>query len=92
MQQLYLSDFIAGYARKAMYIQDITHNKDKHIIEQRVKILAFYDDYGPTATTRAFGVSRATVFAWKKRIRQHHGRLSSPAPGSRRPHTDAPYR
>ena len=35
-----LEGFIKGYARKAMYIQDITHHPSKHIIEHRLKIFA----------------------------------------------------
>ena len=88
MQQIYYEAYIKGYARKAMNtIQDITHHQDKHIIEQRVKILSFFDDYGAEATTRAFSVSRATVYNWKRRLKTHQGRLSSLAPLSRRPHT-----
>jgi putative transposase len=87
MRGLYLDSFIKGYARKAMYIQDITHHKDKHIIEHRVKIIEFYNDYGAEATTRAFNVSRASVFNWKRILKAHHGKLSSLAPGDRRPHT-----
>lgn len=87
MQQIYLDGFIKGYARKAMYIQDITQNPYKHEIERRVKILVFFDDYGAEATNRAFGVSRSTVYAWKKKLKARHGRLSSLAPVSKRPNT-----
>lgn len=85
MQQIYLDGFIKGYARRAMYIQDITHHQYKHIIERRVKILSFFDDYGAKATTRAFGVSRSTVYVWKQKLKTGHGRLSSLAPASKRP-------
>lgn len=87
MQRIYLDNFIKGYARKAMYIQDITHHPQKHIIEERVKILAFYDEFGLKATGQAFSVSRATIFNWKKRLKTNQGRLSSLAPASRKPHT-----
>lgn len=86
MQQLYLDSFIKGYARSAMYIQDITHHPYKHVIEHRVKIIMFFDDYGSEATNRAFGVSRSTVYAWKQLLNKNHGRLSGLAPISKRPH------
>lgn len=85
MQQIYLDGFIKGYARKAMYIQDITHHPYKHEIERRVKVLSFFDDYGAEATARAFGVSRSTVYVWKQKLKVGHGRLSSLAPESKKP-------
>ena len=86
MQQLYMDGFIKGYARKAMYIQDITHHPYKHIIEKRAKILLFRETYGTSAAIAAFGVSRSTLYAWKRQLKQGHGRLSSLAPHSTRPH------
>jgi putative transposase len=86
MRTVYLLEgFVVGYARKMLYTQDITHHPYKHVIEERVKVLSFYDDYGANATSRAFDVSRATIFNWKKLLKTHQGRLSSLAPGSRRP-------
>lgn len=66
-------------------IQDITQHPYKHIIEDRVRIISFYDDYGEEATARAFGVSRSTVFNWKHRLKTNQGRLSSLAPVDRAP-------
>ncbi len=83
---VFVTGFIKGYARKAMNIQDITHHPSKHIIEQRLKVMQFYDDYGEQATERAFGVSRSTIFLWKQKLRANQGRLSSLAPRSRAPH------
>ncbi|HVC36662.1 MAG TPA: integrase core domain-containing protein [Candidatus Dormibacteraeota bacterium] len=84
---VFMWGFVKGYARNAMNIQDITHHPYKHVIEERVKILSFYDDYGAEATARAFAVSRATIFVWKKRLRTNLGRLSSLAPISTKPHS-----
>lgn len=85
MKQIYLNSFVKGYARKAMYNENITQHPLRHIIEQRVKILSFFDDYGEEATKRAFGVSRATIYSWKRRLKQGQGRLTSLAPISKRP-------
>ena len=83
---LLLEGFVVGYARKAMYIQDITHHPQKHVIEHRVKLLAFYDEFGARATKQAFNMSRATIFNWKKKLNTNQGRLSSLAPASTKPH------
>lgn len=85
-QTVFMFGFVKGYARSAMNTQDITQHPYKHIIEQRVKILTFYDDYGEQATAQAFGVSRSTVFNWKQKLKANQGRLTSLAPGNRAPH------
>jgi len=84
---VFMYGFVTGYARKAMYIQDITHHKDRATIEHRLKVLNFYDRYGPEATKEAFSVSRSTVFLWKSKLNAKQGRLSSLAPGDRAPKT-----
>ena len=82
---VFMYGFVTGYARKAMLIQDITHHKDRAIIEHRIKVLNFYDRYGPEATKEAFSVSRSTIYLWKQKLRDNQGRLSTLAPGSRAP-------
>jgi putative transposase len=82
---VFMYGFVTGYARKAMYIQDITHHKDRATIEHRIKVLNFFDQYGEAATKEAFAVSRSTVYDWKHRLKANYGRLSSLAPGSRKP-------
>ncbi len=46
--------FVTGDARNAMNIEDITHHKDRKVIEPRVKVLNFFDCYGANATKEAF--------------------------------------
>lgn len=81
---VYMFGFVKGYARKAMNIQDITHHPLRHVIEYRVKIIMFFDDYGVAATKQAFGVGRSTVYDWKKCLREAGGKLEALAPQSRR--------
>lgn len=86
MQQVYLDAYWVGYARKAMNnLQDITQHKDYQTIKYRLNVICFYDDYGSEATRRAFNVSRATVFNWKKRLSAGNGQLGALAPYTRRP-------
>ena len=45
--------------------------------KRRVKILAFWEQYGEEATRDAFGVSRATLFRWQKALHEHQGKLEA---------------
>ena len=88
MQTIFVDGYWKGYARKAMQsIQDITHHQYKHIIEQRIKIITFFDDYGAEATARAFGTGRSTVYGWKKILKDNGGRIVHLAPKSTKPKT-----
>ena len=82
---IFMYGFVTGYARKAMYIQDITHHKDRKVIEHRLKVLNFYDRYGLEATKEAFQVSRSTIFGWRKKLKDNQGRIISLAPGDKAP-------
>lgn len=92
-----------GYADSMVkeYNRYITHYKyttNKEIIEYRLKIIKFYDKYGLEATREAFNISRATIFNWKKRIKEHNGSLNALAKNStipknfRKSKVDAWYR
>jgi transposase InsO family protein len=54
-------------------------------IEERLKIMAFFDQFGAVATQAAFGKSRSTIFGWKRTLRQANGRLVALAPQSKAP-------
>ena len=84
---VFMYGFVTGYARKAMNSTYITHHKDRATIEHRIKVLKFYDRYGPEATKEAFSVSRSTVFNWKQRLKASNGQLTGLAPGSKAPNT-----
>lgn len=45
--------------------------------KRRVKILAFWEQYGTQATKDAFGVSRATLFRWQKALKERQGKLEA---------------
>ena len=84
--QLFIGGALKGYASKMMNNLDITLHKDRKVIEQRIKVIKFYDSYGANATKEAFSVSRSTVYLWKKKLKDGHGRLESLAPKSKAPH------
>jgi transposase InsO family protein len=67
------------------YVVDYLDHPQKEIIEKRLEILKFYDEFGLEATKRAFKKSRSTIFLWKQKLVRSGGKLSSLAPGDRTP-------
>jgi len=53
--------------------------------KRRVKILKFWEKYGLEATIEAFGVSRRTLFRWKRALKEAKGEITALNPKSRRP-------
>ncbi|MEA3314180.1 MAG: helix-turn-helix domain-containing protein, partial [Caldisericota bacterium] len=51
----------------------------------RLKAIEFSKKYGIQAAVDAFDVSRATIYRWKKMLKQSNGKLNSLIPKSRRP-------
>ncbi len=54
--------------------------------QERVKILAFWEKYGDTATSDAYGVSRRTLYRWQKALGERGGKLEGLNPLSTAPH------
>lgn len=54
--------------------------------KDRARILAFWEKHGLAPTKEAFGVSRATLYAWKAELRKGGGKLEALNPKSTRPH------
>jgi len=67
------------------YVADYLDHPQKAIIEERLEILKFFDEFGMEATKRAFNKSRSTIFLWKKKLYDAGGKLSALAPGCRAP-------
>ncbi len=84
--QIFIGGALKGYASKMMNNLDITLHKDRATIEHRIKVLKFYDSYGANATNEALSVSRSTVYLWKKKLKDGHGRLESLVSRSKAPH------
>ena len=53
--------------------------------KRRVKILKFWEKYGIEATIEAFGVSKRTLFRWKRAYKESKGDITSLNPKSRKP-------
>ena len=61
------------------------HMRNQQEVERRVKILGFWHDHGEAAAKDAFGVSRRTLFRWKKKLGEAQGKLPALDPKSTAP-------
>ena len=59
--------------------------RDQQEVERRVKVLGFWSEHGERATRDAFGVSRRTLFRWKRVLKGAQGKLPSLDPKSTAP-------
>jgi len=59
----------------------------EEVAKERMKILSFYERYGENATLEAFGVSRKTIWVWRKRLENGNDHLVVLTPTSTRPKT-----
>jgi len=55
-------------------------------VEEKIKIITFYDIYGLSATKDAFLIGRSTVFLWKKKIKDANGSLNGLINKNRKPY------
>jgi transposase InsO family protein len=54
-------------------------------IEEKLKIIEFFDKYGLSPTRDAFKVSRSSVYLWKQRLKNSGGKLASLINQSKKP-------
>jgi hypothetical protein len=62
----------------------INHSTQESI-EERLRIIQFFDEFGAEATKKAFDRSRSTIYLWKQNLKKANGRIIALAPGSRAP-------
>jgi len=55
-------------------------------VEEKIKIITFFDKYGLQATRDAFSVGRSTIFLWKKKIKDANGSLLGLINKSKKPY------
>ena len=86
MKQIYIASYFRnGYSRFMQYINNIGNHTKRECIEKRVKIIKFFDEFGVSATRKAFCRSRSTVYLWKRKLKLSGGKLSALAPGDTTP-------
>ena len=84
MQVYFVYKGVRGYHR-LMERLDYVNQPQRAEIERRLKIINFFGEHKAKATEDAFGVSRSTVYLWKKQLRDGGGKLVALAPRSRAP-------
>ncbi len=56
-------------------IYDLSQYLNHPEVEEKIKIISFFDKYGLKITKDAFCVGRSTIFLWKKKIKEGNGSL-----------------
>ena len=74
---------IVSLYREALRYRDMITPK----AEERMRILAFWQNHGDAAAKEAFNVSRPTLYRWQKLLKESKGKLESLVPGTTAPHT-----
>ncbi len=89
MQTYFVYKGVKGYHRVMESLEYSSHPK-RGEIERRVKVIEFFEKHGVEATKDAFGVSRSTMYRWRKLLADGGGKLVALAPGSRAPRRKRP--
>ena len=66
---------VYGYRRFMKIAYDLTTYTKHPEVEEKIKILTFFDKYGLSTTKDAYSVGRSTIFWWKKKIKDGNGSL-----------------
>ena len=85
MKAFYLFRGLRGYNRAMLRIQEIGKHPQRAEIERRLKAIYLLDKGLVEEMKAVLGVSRSTVYGWKKRLKQGGGNVHALAPGSRAP-------
>ena len=86
MKQIYIESYYRnGYSRFMKYINNIINHPKCDIIQSRLEIIQFFDEFGATATSKAFHQGRSTIYLWKLKLKRANGKLSALAPGDKTP-------
>ena len=86
MKQIYVASYFRnGYSRFMKYVHDVLDHPKRGIIERRLEIIDFFDEFGAEATRRAFVKGRSTIYLWKQKLKKASGKLSALAPGDKTP-------
>lgn len=68
------------------FMKSIVRFNQSEVAQVRLDIVEFSAKHGIQATVDAYGISRRTLFRWKKALKDTRGRLESLVPTSTKPH------
>lgn len=69
------------------FIKSLVQFNQSEVAQVRQEIIQFSEKHSIQATIDAYGLSRRTLFRWKRTLRSQRGRLESLIPGSTKPHS-----
>ena len=84
MQTYFVYKGVRGYHRLMDRLDYVNHPRREEI-ERRLKAINFSEKHGMEAAVDAFGISRSTMYRWRKLLAEGGGKLVVLAPGSRAP-------
>jgi transposase InsO family protein len=85
-RSFFLFDKIKGYRRFYMISYSLYQYDTTEVAKFRLKVINFHNQFGTKVTLAAFPVKRATIFLWKKKLKDNGGRLTALIPRSTKPH------
>ena len=62
----------------------ISDHRQKNI-EERLRIIQFFDEFGAAATKKAFNKGRSTIYLWKQKLKRANGKIAALSPGTTTP-------
>ncbi|MCD6454137.1 MAG: transposase, partial [Candidatus Aminicenantes bacterium] len=69
----------------SLYMREKEIENYRDVIAFRLKVVEFFERHGLRLTVEAFGVSKSTIYRWRKRLQQGGGAISALAPCSKAP-------
>lgn len=86
MQQIYTHSYFKKYELYNLSkLNGLVNHPRYEEITRRLKIINFYDRYGINATKEAYGLSKSTIYLWKKKVREVDGDIRALASQSKAP-------
>lgn len=78
---------IRGIEEVKTMLKSLKRFSQDEVAQERIRIIAFYDQYGEKTTKEAFSVGRKTIWVWKKRLKDNRNALFSLIPNATTPKT-----
>src|SRR3972149_11201493 len=77
---------IWGYRKFMKISYDLSQYINHPEVQQKIRILSFFEKYGLSTTRDAFKIGRSTIFLWKRKIKEGNGSLISLINKSKKPY------
>jgi transposase InsO family protein len=78
-------DKIKGWRWLHMYSYSLLKYDTSKVAKKRLQVIKFFEKYGLQPTIDAFGVSKSSIYRWRKKLKDSEGELKSLVPKSTRP-------